>query len=268
MSKLRTTGLASLTLLIAVGATAAGSAAVDKTLSQRLTLGTRSVRTRQKVIALTFDDGPDPRFTPHVLRILTAAHVPATFFVLGGRVESHPDLIRQESADGFEIECHGWDHRDLEHLPADQILEMYKRCRDEVRSVTGNAPTLVRPPYGLLSSQQSRRLESAGFTVVYWTSDFVGKSTDPHKEISKIVSRARGGGIILMHDGRHDRSCNVAALPLLIKELRAKGFRFVTISSLMKDGPMVPEPYMILKQRSIRFRLHEASVVQHCSLAA
>ncbi len=191
----------------------------------------------RKYVALTFDDGPGPD-TPAVLAALKKAGVPATFFVLGGNVQANPDTLRQVVASGNEVGVHTWDHKDLTRLkPAEQKAEI-ERTAGEILAATGVASRLFRAPYGSVNPQVLKQAENAKLLSVLWdvdTVDWTRPSTD--QIVQTAVSQARPGSIILLHDGGGDRAATVAAVPKIIKELRAKGYEFATVGDLVISDP-------------------------------
>jgi peptidoglycan/xylan/chitin deacetylase (PgdA/CDA1 family) len=200
-----------------------------------------SVSTTKRVVALTFDDGPDPRWTPKILDILRAHHVHATFFVLGSSVREHRSLVRREASQHEEIGCHGWTHHAEAAWSSTTVVRIFRDCAGIVDRVTHHRPRFVRPPYGLLRSDQVHALEAAHFTVVDWN-----ESASPMLESSRLLERyidnTRPGTILLLHDGRRNRSDVVHALPSIIRELREAHFTFVTIATLLADGHPVFDP--------------------------
>ncbi|MGN6160924.1 MAG: bifunctional polysaccharide deacetylase/glycosyltransferase family 2 protein [Marmoricola sp.] len=201
----------------------------------------RTVRPDRGVIALTFDDGPDPDWTPKILRVLRAHHVPATFFVVGTQALNNEDLVRQTVADGNEIGIHTLTHADLTTLPwwwqrleinDDQLV---------VAGITGLRTALLRPPYSSENDAVDNRMMAvirnaadAGYLTVLTTVD----SEDwTRPGVARIVRnatpRSRAGQVLLMHDAGGDRSQTVAALERLIPLLERKGFRFETVSQAM-----------------------------------
>jgi cellulose synthase/poly-beta-1,6-N-acetylglucosamine synthase-like glycosyltransferase/peptidoglycan/xylan/chitin deacetylase (PgdA/CDA1 family) len=194
-----------------------------------------------KRVALTFDDGPDPRWTPKIAAILRAKHVPATFFEVGAMVVRHPDLTRMLYRDGFQLGNHTFTHADPAALPAWERSAQISATEAAISGVTGIRPTLVRPPYSsttdAVTSAQARAwttIARDGYTIVlsnYDTEDW------SRPGVAKILANgtppAGQGGIILMHDAGGLRDQTVKALPRLIDRLRARGYRFVRISDLM-----------------------------------
>ncbi|MEV4133964.1 bifunctional polysaccharide deacetylase/glycosyltransferase family 2 protein [Dactylosporangium sp. NPDC049742] len=170
-------------------------------------------------VALTFDDGPDPRWTPLILDALRRNHARATFFVVGSRVNQHPDLVRRIVAEGHELGVHTFTHADLAALPAwRQRLEL-DLTRTAIAAATGRTVRLLRPPY--LSTPQ--RLP-AGFLTVMTDRD----TQDWQRPgVDAIVAAAAPGGVVLLHDGGGDRTQTVAAVERITA---TPGRRFVTVS--------------------------------------
>jgi cellulose synthase/poly-beta-1,6-N-acetylglucosamine synthase-like glycosyltransferase/peptidoglycan/xylan/chitin deacetylase (PgdA/CDA1 family)/spore germination protein YaaH len=200
-----------------------------------------------KVLALTFDDGPDEAWTPQILSILEAAHVPATFFVVGEDALAHPGLLNRIIAGGSEIGNHSYTHPNMARLgPRSTALELNTTQR-LVQAYTGRSMTLFRAPYfGDAEPTTTDELEPAlqaqraGYTVVGLhvdPNDWQRPGTD--SIVTQVLDQVaaatpdNSGNVILLHDGGGDRSQTVAALPRIIAALKAKGYRFVTASGLV-----------------------------------
>jgi cellulose synthase/poly-beta-1,6-N-acetylglucosamine synthase-like glycosyltransferase/peptidoglycan/xylan/chitin deacetylase (PgdA/CDA1 family) len=199
----------------------------------------RTARPADRTIALTFDDGPDPRWTPQVLDILRRNHVHATFFVVGTLAAQHPELIRQIVADGNQVGIHTFTHAELSALPPwRQSLEL-REAQLAVAGAAGVTTPLLRPPYSSGNNAvddaawlSMRRAGQQGYLTVLTTRD----SEDWQRPgVAKIVTNSTphgaAGQILLMHDGGGDRSQTVAALRVLLPELKAHGYRFATVSA-------------------------------------
>ena len=197
-----------------------------------------------KVIALTFDDGPDPVWTPQILAVLRKEHVPATFFVVGSQAIANPDLVRQTVADGNEIGIHTLTHPDLTKLPPWwQHLE-YNQAQLAVAGITGQQTSLLRPPYSSTNNAVDNRMLGVihnaakdGYLVSLTTLD----SEDwTRPGVARIVRnatpRTNSGQVLLMHDAGGNRRQTVAALRRLIPRLRAQGYRFETVSTAVGVG--------------------------------
>lgn len=200
-------------------------------------------------IALTFDDGPSPDWTPKIASILHARHVPATFFEVGSQVVRYPQMTRLLHRDGFELGNHTFTHADPVGLPRWEAELQISLTESAISGVTGVRPRLVRPPYSstteAVTAAQERAwgaLAAHGYVIAlanYDTEDWSrpGVSSIVSSVISNPSIRHGIGGIVLMHDAGGDRSQTVAALPKLISALRARGFRFATVSEMAGFAP-------------------------------
>jgi cellulose synthase/poly-beta-1,6-N-acetylglucosamine synthase-like glycosyltransferase/peptidoglycan/xylan/chitin deacetylase (PgdA/CDA1 family)/spore germination protein YaaH len=199
------------------------------------------------VIALTFDDGPDPAYTPAILDILNRENVPATFFVIGKNGEEHPELLRRMVNEGHEVGNHTFTHPNLGEIPGRLTMLELNATQRLIESVTGRSTVLFRPPYfGDAEADKPGEVEPAiiaeklGYVMV-------GLRIDPgdwqpkitaDEIVQKTVTRAMDsnpetrGQIVLLHDSGGDRHATIAALPALIHQLRDRGFRFVLVSDL------------------------------------
>ena len=180
----------------------------------------------KKLVALTFDDGPSS-YTPQVLKVLRRKKAKATFFMLGDMVNRDPSTARRVLASGHEIANHSSTHA---LLPGYSDI---RRASRTIRRTTGFKPCLFRPPYGALNSSVVRNVRDLGMKSVLWDVDTSDWSTPGTGTIRSRISGARPGSIVLMHDGGGPRSQTVAALPGAIRNLRARGFRFVTVTRLL-----------------------------------
>jgi cellulose synthase/poly-beta-1,6-N-acetylglucosamine synthase-like glycosyltransferase/peptidoglycan/xylan/chitin deacetylase (PgdA/CDA1 family) len=196
-------------------------------------------------IALTFDDGPDPHWTPRIAAALRRLHVPATFFVIGSKVVRHPDLVRSLHRQGFELGNHTFTHVDLASLPAWERRLQISLTESALDAAVGIGTRLIRPPYSsvpaAVTPAQERAyadLASRGYVIVL--SDLDGEDWR-RPGVGAIVRAAtprnRQGGIVLLHDGGGDRSQTLTAVERLVPRLRARGFRFVTVSQLAGLSP-------------------------------
>lgn len=185
-------------------------------------------------VALTFDDGPNPGFTPQILAILKRYHVQATFFDLGRLVELYPDLVRQEIADGHIVGDHTRSHPYLPGLSLKAIKAQIAQTSDAIERATGTRPLFFRPPYGSVSSDTLTAINSFGMTTVIWDDEARDWSIPGTSVIvSRILNLATNGAIILLHDGGGNRWQTVAALPTIIEQLRARHYSFVTMAQLV-----------------------------------
>ncbi|MEC0266790.1 polysaccharide deacetylase family protein [Paenibacillus anseongense] len=188
-------------------------------------------------VALTFDDGPDEKYTPLILDILKKEQVKATFFVVGEHAKEHPKMMKRLVDEGHAIGNHSWDHVNLSEATADKIQSEIGSTDDMIKQITGVVPTLFRAPYGAVSPQVLNVSMQSGHQVIGWsvdTLDWDGKS------VSQILSNVRKevgpGAIILQHfaGGKHGKLGNtVEALPQIISYLRQKGYTLVTVPELL-----------------------------------
>jgi peptidoglycan/xylan/chitin deacetylase (PgdA/CDA1 family) len=192
-----------------------------------------------RAVALTFDDGPDERFTARVLDILTEKGVPATFFVVGERVERRPELIRRAHDLGHAIGNHTYTHSLRFHFRhASGLRREIGACSEAIRSAIGLEPRLFRAPQGLKTPALGDVLRERGMAAIGWQMrgmDYVIR--DPERIARRMVDGAVDGGVLLLHDGggfqgSGDRSATVRALPMVIDGLRARGFTFVRADQL------------------------------------
>src|SRR5271155_3163860 len=199
-----------------------------------------------KKLAITFDDGPDPRWTPQILDILKRENVPATFFVIGGEATRYPEILRREYAQGDEIGNHTYTHPPWDEISKTQARWELNLTQRLIESTLGVKTILFRPPYGIDHQPEYAEevaqlpfAQDMGYLII-------GQKIDPHdwqqvngkpnpaKEIvDEVVQQANDGNIILFHDGGGDRTQTIAALPQVIDTLRAKGYTFVSVTDLL-----------------------------------
>lgn len=195
------------------------------------------VPTKSKVIALTFDDGPDPRYTTQIAELLKEYDAKATFFVVGSRVKAHPQVVRQLLEQQHELANHTYTHPDLRSISPSKLQEEVMATQEEIYKHTGMRPHLFRPPGGVYNESLVQVAKDAGFLVVMWswhqdTRDW----SDPgvKKITNKVLNNARNGDIVLFHDYGGNRKQTVDALREIMPELQKRGYLFVTVSELMK----------------------------------
>ncbi len=185
----------------------------------------------EKLIALTFDDGPKPGSTEQLLSILTTERVPATFFVIGRHASAYPDLIRKIDSVGMEIENHTYTHPNLTLLPVSSVEQELLRTTAAVRAATGHRTKYYRPPGGNFNSEINRIAAQCGQAPCLWTLDGEAlENGSPQRLVEYVVQKASPGAIVLLHNGR---LTTIEALPKIIDGLRRRGFSFVTVEQLM-----------------------------------
>ncbi|ADB34161.1 polysaccharide deacetylase [Kribbella flavida DSM 17836] len=180
-----------------------------------------------KYVVLTFDDGPDPRYTPRILDILDQYEAKATFFAVGTEVARHPALTRSLHDRGHSVQNHTWSHPDLRRLSAAAFDRQIRSTDEQIHAHTGTTPRCLRPPYGAQNPVVVQRAAGLGKQLVLWDVD----SRDWDRPgtaaiVRRVVTGARHGSVVLFHDGGGNRAQTVAALPTILKTLKAKGFGF------------------------------------------
>ncbi|RCJ37724.1 polysaccharide deacetylase [Nostoc punctiforme NIES-2108] len=189
---------------------------------------------QQKVIALTFDDGPWPESTGQVLDILKKNQIKGTFFLIGQNVKNYPGLVKREIAEGHVIGNHTWHHW-YQFLNPQAAAYEIDHTADLIYQVTGIKTNLFRPPGGIMHNGVASYARNSKYAIIRWSSDSVDYSRPAvPKLINNVFRRAKPGGIVLMHDGGGNRSKTVQALPEIIANFRKQGYRFVTIPELLE----------------------------------
>lgn len=194
---------------------------------------TYRARTSERVVALTFDDGPSRRYTAAVLDILEAAGVVATFNLVGRHAAQYPALARR-AAERHELGNHTWSHPDLSLTPAPQATRQLQRAATVIADVTGVRPGTFRPPYGYFSGATVMAAAGLDLPVVLWDQAFDRHGQSPTSNVERLAGAIGPGSVVLGHDGG-SMPCDVvvAALPSLITRLQDQGYRFVTTSQLL-----------------------------------
>ena len=185
--------------------------------------------TGNKVIALTFDDGPGP-YTAHLLDILDQYGARATFFLIGSKVSGQASVVRSIQARGHQLGNHSWSHPELPKLSVDQIAGEIDRTNEAIRQATGVKPSILRPPYGAVNGVVLEQIRTRGMSSILWSVD-TRDWADRNSQIvcSRAVAGAHPGAVILMHD-IHQTSVN--AVPCILSSLKQQGYSFVTIQRL------------------------------------
>ena len=196
------------------------------------------VLTKQRMVALTFDDGPDPRWTPHVLDLLRQYHAHATFFEVGKNVAAHPDLVHAVLNDSNEVADHTWDHPDLEIMPTVMVSQEITQGAAAITQVGAPAPKYFRPPKGLTDEAVGVLANANQYRTIFWDlclERFVDHTPDMRDAVDDMLTRVRPGSIILAHDGGiPDRTKTMKTLPMLLEGLKARGYKMVDVTQLLK----------------------------------
>ncbi len=182
----------------------------------------------RKVIALTFDDGPGP-YTPQVLSVLERYDVPATFFEIGENIVQYPQYTQMLAAAGYPVEDHTWTHPDLTTIPASEFPYEIDQTQNEIRTLTGQTPTCVRPPYDSWNTTVLDQIAQRGLTTMSYSIDPRDWSLPGTQAIvDSVVGAAFPGAVVDMHDGGGPRYETVDALPQIISDLENEGYTFVS----------------------------------------
>lgn len=186
------------------------------------------------MIALTFDDGPHPKYTMQILDILDEYDIPATFFFVGENVSYYQDTAREVARRGHEIGNHTYSHPCVKKQSEAAFREELTRCEDIIREVVGVHPKLFRPPQGSWNTLVYEIARERNYSVILWDLDTLDWAHTPSENISNyILENVKSGNIILMHD-YHSGGCTTTdALRMFIPNLIEQGYRFVTVSELI-----------------------------------
>jgi peptidoglycan-N-acetylglucosamine deacetylase len=206
----------------------------------------------ERVVALTYDDGPNPPYTQRILNVLRQEHVHATFFVVGRAVRAYPQVVREELQDGDPVGNHSWSH---EHLVLDdpsQLRDTLERTEAAIYDATGYRTRIMRPPYGMRDWLVLDEVRKLGYTPVMWSVPLANDWEYPPAPViaARVLRYVGDGSIIDLHDGNRgllctrahlrahvcDRSADVEATRLIVETLKREGYRFVTIPELLRDG--------------------------------
>ena len=188
-------------------------------------------------IALTFDDGPHPRYTPLILDILEEFEIKATFFAVGSNVEAYSELVKRIAAEGHELGNHTYYHNHMAKMSLEELTQDINRCNDAIEKITGKRPRYFRPPEGVCTKNVQEICSATNTTIVMWSVDTRDWAHTPIEEIFQNVRRnTQNGSIILMHDFIGKNSPTPRALRQIIPMLLELGYEFVTVSQLLEGG--------------------------------
>lgn len=194
-----------------------------------------------KAVALTFDDGPHPKFTPQILAVLKKYNIKATFFVVGKMAKQYPKLVKAEDAAGHDVGNHTYDHVNLTKVPIPVVSIEWTKCNQTIKSILGANPVFARPPGGDYDKDVIKAAMAAGLTTVLWTDDPGDYASPGDKTIeNRVLRRIDNGGIILIHDGIQQ---TIDVLPQIIEHLKGRGFKFVTMTEMAKGRTLAYRPF-------------------------
>jgi peptidoglycan-N-acetylglucosamine deacetylase len=190
-----------------------------------------------KKICLTFDDGPDPRYTPALLKILQEAGIPAVFFLVGWKSETHPDLVRKIREAGHEIGLHTYYHRHSYLMFIDKSVTTIRKGSRILTKITNRSPFFFRPPWGALNLFQYVYARKLGLKIVLWTAnarDWEAR-TQPNQIVDRLSGKVGPGSIIVLHDSGGDPGTpqnTLKALPDIIAYFKSNGYQFVSLQAI------------------------------------
>lgn len=195
-------------------------------------------KTVEPYLCLTFDDGPDRIQTPKVLEILKRYKVKATFFVLGEEVEYQKEILKKVYDAGHQIGNHFYRHINIKKASKEEIRKSIVSNNELIKSVIGVAPTIVRPPYGIVTDNLKEVCADLNMSIILWTDDKDSRDwakTPESTIITNVTKKVSNGDIFLFHDGDKSYTNTLSAIDVIIPNLQKKGFEFVTIQTLLKN---------------------------------
>lgn len=192
------------------------------------------IKTDEKVVAITFDDGPHPKYTRQILDLLEQYEARGTFFVVGQLAEKNPEIVRRMYEDGHEIANHTYTHPSTKS--PSKIMEEINQTNDTVFSITGFSPKLFRPVEGIYTDEIVNEVVKNGYKIVMWswhqdTEDWKDPGVD--KIVNKVLDGLKNGDVVLFHDGGGNRQQTVKALEKILPELKKRGYKFITITEMI-----------------------------------
>ncbi|MFZ7104191.1 MAG: polysaccharide deacetylase family protein [Peptococcaceae bacterium] len=195
------------------------------------------VQTEKKVVALTFDDGPSPTFTPQVLEILKKYDAKGSFFVIGKQAEKFPEIVIRTALQGHTIGNHMHNHQTIIKIAKEDLIKDLSQAHQLIFRLTGQVPQFFRPPDGYYDQEIVDAAEALNYKIILWTwtqdtRDWSGIPADTIAQ--KIIKNITPGDIILFHDQGGDRSNTVKALEIVLPALKEKGYRFITVEEMLK----------------------------------
>jgi len=235
----REVGIAAAIVLVAIGAI---WYLLENPYNQTFGPTVTQVPLHARYVALTYDDGPNPPYTDEIVEWLHQQHVPATFFVVGMAVSKYPESVKREARYGDAIGNHSWDHAHLVLETRRHIARELATTDDAIFNATGEHTKLFRPPFGARDYAVIQVARSMGYEVIMWSVPLARDWEDPPPQViaNRILRYVGGGSIIVLHDGNKgksgDRAPTVEATKLIVTQLRAQGYQFVTVPQLIALG--------------------------------
>ena len=203
------------------------------------------VPVKEKVVAITFDDGPNDQYTPQVLDLLKKYNAEETFFLVGERVAKYPEVALREIKEGHEVANHTYSHARLQYLSDEQIKNQLHKTHEAIIAATHVEPVLFRPPFGYYSERSINAVHELGYLTVMWSwhqDTFDWQNPGVYRIVSNVLKDTRKGDIVLFHDHGGDRTQTIDALKKILPALQEQGYQFVTVSQLLqlKAGVKLP----------------------------
>ncbi len=189
-------------------------------------------------LSITFDDGPNRIQTPKVLKILKKYNIKATFFVIGENVEYQKDVLRQVYKEGHEIGNHFYTHDNINKLTKDQIRENIVSNNELIYKTIGVRPKLVRPPYGIVNDNLKAVCGELNMSIIIWTDNKDSRDwalTKDSEIINNLTKKVKNGDIFLFHDSNKKFTNTLSAIDVIIPALQKKGYKWVSVSTLLKN---------------------------------
>ena len=194
------------------------------------------------VIALTFDDGPDNKFTPQLLEILNDRGAKATFFILGEAAEKYPQIVKAAYDSGHQIENHSYDHPRFSKIDKNELQYQINNTNDIIYRITEEKPVYVRPPYGEVNDTVT---EQVSYSMMLWTVDPRDWEAEEADTVyNNIMANVYNGAVVILHDKNPSTH---EALKRVIDELQAKGWKFVTLDGYYQYFDIQPQPHKIYR---------------------
>lgn len=194
-------------------------------------------QTDEKVVCLTFDDGPDNVITPKILDILKKSNIKGSFFFIGNRLEKFKSIVYRTYTEGNLVLNHSWSHPELIRKSDEVIKKEITSTESKIYEIIGRKPAIIRPPYGSVNKRVFDALENGGYLFVIWSIDTMDWSQREKENIAKnVLENIRPGDIVLMHSNE-DKKATAEALPLIIAGLQGKGYKFVDLGEMLKINP-------------------------------
>lgn len=193
------------------------------------------IQTQEKIIALTFDDGPHPIYTKQILDLLKQYEAKGTFFLVGKQAENNPEIVLRMNEEGHAIGNHTYTHPSSKSVP--QIMKEIEQTNTTLINIIGYSPKLFRPVEGYYTEQLINEVVKEGYQMVMWswhqdTEDW--RDPGVNKIVGKVLNGAAEGNIVLFHDGGSNRQQTVQALEIILPELKKQGYTFVTVAELLE----------------------------------